>query len=106
MNKSNDSLPARRVWARCCALVSAPKPQTMAPPMPKPVEALQHRKQKLLEGRQVSASPDKMDPAAYCEAANTTTIPGFEMQHSTLELARSIEKMIGHPCPPRRGHPP
>ncbi len=78
-------------------LVSA-QAQTMAPPITKPLHLYNTAKQKLLEGKQVfSFTQDKMDPAAYCEAAKHYDYTWFEMQHSTLEFA-DIEKMIAT-CP-------
>jgi len=88
-------LPAA-VGAMLC-LVSA-QAQTTAPPITKPLHLYNTAKQKLLEGKQVfSFTQDKMDPAAYCEAAKHYDYTWFEMQHSTLEYA-DIEKMIAA-CP-------
>jgi len=88
-------LPAA-VGAVLC-LVSA-QAQTTAPPITKPLHLYNTAKQKLLEGKQVfSFTQDKMDPAAYCEAAKHYDYTWFEMQHSTLEYA-DIEKMIAA-CP-------
>jgi 4-hydroxy-2-oxoheptanedioate aldolase len=70
----------------------------MAPPIHQPLKLYNTAKQKLLEGKQVfSFTQDKMDPAAYCEAAKHYDFTWFEMQHSTLEYA-DIEKMIAT-CP-------
>jgi 4-hydroxy-2-oxoheptanedioate aldolase len=55
-------------------------------------------KQKILEGKQVfSFTQTKMDPKAYCEAAQHYDYTWFEMQHSTLEF-KDIEAMIAA-CP-------
>ena len=95
MNIKRFVLPAA-VGTMLC-LVSA-QAQTMAPPITKPLKLYNTAKQKLLEGKQVfSFTQDKMDPAAYCEAAKHYDYTWFEMQHSTLEFA-DIEKMIAT-CP-------